>query len=53
MAIKILVLLIIIILVIFYRIHLTKKENFQVKYIRDLNTKLDKIIKKKKTEEIC
>jgi len=51
MAIKILVLLIIIILFIFYRIHLTKKENFQVKYIRDLNTKLDKIIKKKKPKK--
>jgi histidinol-phosphate aminotransferase len=51
MDIKILILLLIIILVICYKIHLTKKENFQVKYIRDLNNKLDKIIEKKKPKK--
>ena len=48
MDIKILILLLVIILVICYKIHLTQKENFQVKYIRDLNNKLDTIIDKKK-----
>jgi histidinol-phosphate aminotransferase len=51
MDIKILILLLIIILIIIYKIHLTKKENFQVKYIRDLNNKLDKIIDKKKPKK--
>jgi len=51
MDIKILILLLIIILIIYYKIHLIKKENFQVKYIRDLNTKLDKIIDKKKPKK--
>jgi histidinol-phosphate/aromatic aminotransferase/cobyric acid decarboxylase-like protein/short-subunit dehydrogenase len=51
MDIKILMLLLIIILVICYKIQLTKTEKFQVKYIRDLNNKLDKIIDKKKPKK--
>jgi histidinol-phosphate aminotransferase len=46
MNIKIFILLLILIIVILY---LTQtKEHFQVKFIRDINTKLDKIIDKKK-----
>ena len=53
MDIKLLILLLIIILIIIYKIHLTRKENFQVKYIRNLNNKLDKILDKKKTQKVC
>ena len=51
MDIKILILLLLIILIIIYKLHLRNKENFQVKYIRDLNNKLDKIIDKKKPKK--
>ena len=52
MNIKLIIFLIILIIVIFYKIYENKtKENFQVQYIRDLNNRLDKIIDKKKIKK--